>query len=79
MVTTGAEWLGEQGWEVSPETVTSLINPGTALNVVTTTIRGAASVLSNILLVFLTIVFLLFEACILPQKLENAFGQQAKS
>jgi len=79
MVATGVEWLGDRGVDVSTQAAMDLVNPGTALNVVTSTLRGAASVLSNILLVFLTIVFLLFEACDLPKKLESAFGRQAKS
>ena len=46
------------------------------MDLVTGTLRGVAAVLSNLLLVFLTIVFILFEAAGFPAKLRAAFGER---
>jgi len=52
----------------------SFINLSSVLDLIGTTLRGIASILSMTLLVFLLMVFILFEASGLPQKLERAFG-----
>jgi len=50
------------------------INLSSILDVIGTTLRGIASILSMTLLVFLLMVFILVEAARLPRKLERAFG-----
>jgi predicted PurR-regulated permease PerM len=49
------------------------------MDLVTGTLVGLLSVLSKLLLVFLTIVFILFEAAGFPAKLQAAFGEQESS
>ncbi len=78
LAVSGVAWLRAQGIDISPEATRDLFDPGIALDLVTRTLRGAAAVLSNLLLVFLTIVFILFEAAGFPHKLEVAFGRHAR-
>ena len=52
----------------------SFLDPGQALDLASTLLRGVSAALSNLVLVFLTIGFILAEAAGLPQKLSAAFG-----
>jgi predicted PurR-regulated permease PerM len=67
-------WLETRGMPLPGELTADLIDPAAAIDVVTGTLRGVAAVLSNLLLVFLMIVFILFEAAGFPAKFEVAFG-----
>ncbi len=66
--------LGSQGIEVSQKRVLGLVDPGASLKLVGKTVSGLAGLLSNTLLVVLTMVFILFEAVAVPQKLRAALG-----
>ncbi|MCP3980690.1 MAG: AI-2E family transporter [bacterium] len=72
-------WMSARGIEVPPDIATDLLNPAKAVDLVTGTLRRVAAVLSNLLLVLLTIVFILFEAAGFPAKLEAAFGKRESS
>jgi predicted PurR-regulated permease PerM len=65
-----------QGWGVNlPESwAPQAFDPGQALDLATTLLRGVSAALSNLVLVLLTIGFLLVEAAGLPEKLSAAFG-----
>ncbi len=54
--------------------ILELINPGVVLDMIGKTLSGIAAILSRTVLVFLLMVFILFEAGGLPAKLEAAFG-----
>ena len=71
------DWVQAQGIAVSPEITRELLDPGRAMDMMTGTLRGVAAVLSNLLLVFLFIVFILFEAAGFPAKVRAAFGERA--
>ncbi len=67
----------ESAEEATPsrgDPILTLINPGVVLDVIGKTLSGIGSILSMTLLVFLLMVFILFEAGGLPAKLEAAFG-----
>jgi len=72
-------WLQGRGIEVSRELLSEIVDPGRALDLATGTLQGVARVLSNVLLVFLIIVFILVEAAGFPAKLQAAFGQRESS
>jgi predicted PurR-regulated permease PerM len=72
-------WLQGRGIEVSRELMSEVVDPGRALDLATGTLQGVARVLSNVLLVFLIIVFILVEAAGFPAKLQAAFGQRESS
>jgi predicted PurR-regulated permease PerM len=74
MYTSVIEWVESLGLEVSREITYEVFNPGRAMDMMTGTLRGVAAVLSNLLLVFLIIVFILLEAAGFPAKLQAAFG-----
>lgn len=63
-----------QGVEVSKERVLQLVDAGAAMKLVGSTVSSLAGLLSNTLLVILVMVFILFEAVALPQKLRTALG-----
>jgi AI-2 transport protein TqsA len=72
-------WLQARGIETDEITTLDFLNPARAMNLVTGSLRALTAVLSNLLLVFLTIVFLLLEAAGFPAKFQKAFGTKAAS
>jgi AI-2 transport protein TqsA len=56
-----------------------IIDPGWAMSVVATTLNAVREVLTNILLILLTIVFILLEASGLPTKLRAVLGRSRES
>jgi AI-2 transport protein TqsA len=79
MSSSTVAWLEAQGFQISPQVVTDFFDPARTLDLVTTGLKAGTAVLSNILLVFLTIGFLLAEAAGFPAKLQAAFGSPASS
>jgi predicted PurR-regulated permease PerM len=67
------------GVPVSPEVFTDLIQPDKAWEFAQSGLRGIATALSNLFLVLLTIIFVLFEAAGIPAKLQKAFGHHRNS
>ncbi len=72
-------WFEARGIRLSDEFTSDLINPAGALDLVTGTLRRGAAVLSNSLLVLLTVVFILSEAAGFPAKFQAAFGDRDSS
>ncbi len=58
-----------------PLNVMDYVNPGALMSLVGGTLKGLAGVLSNTLLVVLTMVFILLEAAGFPQKVRAALGR----
>ncbi len=79
MARESIDWLNSQGLHISRDAVTDLLDPGMALDVLNNALRGVAALVSNFVLVFLTILFVLLEAAGFPAKLERAFGSAARS
>ena len=71
------ERFASLGIAVPQEFTTDIVRPGRVMDLATTTLRGVAAVLSNLLLVSLTIVFIYLEAAGFPEKLQAAFGRSA--
>ena len=67
------------GLPVSQEVFTDLVQPDKVWEYAQTGLRGIATALSNLFLVLLTIVFVLFEAAGIPAKLQKAFGDRRNS
>ena len=72
-------WLSEKGLAVPEQFSAQLIDPGRALTLASRTFSAVTTVLSNLLLVFLTSAFLLLEAVGFPEKMKAAFGPQPSS
>lgn len=71
-----ASWLERRGIHIPPGIARDVINPGAVLNLVGSTVNSLASVLSNFVLVVLTVIFILFEITQFPEKLRLALGDQ---
>lgn len=63
------------GVEVSNDLLLSYFDPGTALAMAGTTLRGLGGVLSNGFLILLTVIFILAEASSFPRKLREVLKQ----
>jgi AI-2 transport protein TqsA len=79
MFASALDWVRAHGLNVSPELTRDLIDPSRAMDMITGGMRAVAAVLSNLVLVFLTIIFILFEAAGFPDKLRLAFGRRESS
>ena len=64
------------GLPVSQEAFTDLVQPDRVWEYAQTGLKSIATALSNLFLVLLTIVFVLFEAAGIPAKLQKAFGHR---
>lgn len=76
------QWAQARGIGVPEQlgqSLTDLVNPGQAFDLIAGALKGAAGVLSNLFLVLLTIVFILSEAAGFPAKLQAAFGHRESS
>ncbi|MFQ5960964.1 MAG: AI-2E family transporter [Candidatus Methylomirabilales bacterium] len=76
MAVAVASWLEGRGIHVPPGIAQDVMNPGAVLNLVRSTVNSLASVLSNFVLVVLTVIFILFEITQFPEKLRLASGGQ---
>jgi AI-2 transport protein TqsA len=72
-------WLQQKGIRISDPEVTKYLDPGAILRVVANTLNGLGGVLGNTFLIFLTVVFILFEASSFPVKLRAILGNHDAS
>lgn len=57
----------------------SIVNPGFAMGLVATLLNGLRSVVTNVFLIFFTMIFILLEASTVKTKFEASFGSSAAS
>jgi len=72
-------WLDAQGLHVSRDVFNSLVDPSRALRFASELIRGFGGVLTNALMILLTVIFILVEANSLPTKLRIALRSPERS
>jgi predicted PurR-regulated permease PerM len=77
--TPALQWARSFGLQVPGELTTEVIDPGIVMDLLTGTLRSLAAILSNLLLVVLTMLFILVEAAGFPEKLQAAFGRRGAS
>ena len=65
-------WLGGMGVAVSKNYILEQIDPGAAMQLVTRVLSGLSTALTNIVLIFLIVVFVLMEAPTFPRKMRQA-------
>lgn len=63
----------------SIESLSDMIDPGWAMGLVAVILNGVKDVLTNVFLIFFTMIFILLEASTVETKVEAAFGRRAKS
>ena len=64
-------WLAEMGVSVTRERLSEIADPGAAIGLAGKLFNSFGGLLANAFLIFLTVVFILFEASSLPDKLER--------
>ncbi|UCG76315.1 MAG: AI-2E family transporter [Gemmatimonadota bacterium] len=68
-------WLEERGVEVSRDFILAYFEMGKILQVVGTTFTALRDVLTNIVLILITVIFILIEMYSFPAKMQAAFGE----
>ena len=71
-------WLSAHGVQVTREQVLGYVNPGKAIELVGEIFNGFGGVLANAFLIFLTVIFILFEAHSFPRKIRAAIDDPEK-
>jgi AI-2 transport protein TqsA len=74
LTVTTVDWLQARRVPISDWTSLELFSPEKIVNLVSGTLRGIASLISNAFLVLLIMIFMLIEATIFPAKLRAAIG-----
>ena len=64
------------GTDQSVEKLSDLVNPGWAMGLAANILNGVRDVLTNVFLIFFTVIFILLEASTFRTKMEAAFGTQ---
>lgn len=62
-------WLAGHGFQISKDQIYGYVDPGKAMEMVGKLFNGFGGVLANSFLIFLTVIFILFEAHSFPRKL----------
>lgn len=73
------QWLKGLGLDVSEQVLRAYFDPGKAMSMAANTLAGLSKVLTNLLLILLTVSFILFEASGFPRKLESALKDPGAS
>ena len=68
------EWLGAKGISIPTGEYMSYFEPGAAIQLVADLLNGFGGVLANAFLIFLTVVFILFETSSFPRKFRAVAG-----
>lgn len=74
MMASAIAWFDAHGINVSATRLKGQIDAGAVMSIFKDAFAAVASALSNTMLVLLTVVFMMFEAAGLPEKLRVAFG-----
>ena len=72
-------WLADRGMLLTRGRLAEYIDPGAAIGLAGDLFNGFGGLLANAFLIFLTVVFILFEASSLPEKLERIAGDPTHS
>ena len=72
-------WLGQYGVDISQQTVKQQINPGRAMDLVRRILTGFGNALTDSFLIFLTVLFILFETSGFGAKFKRAMGPEHRS
>lgn len=70
------DWVENHGVHVSEAVLIDYLDPGKLMGVVGNTISKFGSVFTNTLMILFTVVFIFFEAFVLPAKMKIAFGNE---
>jgi len=71
-------WLGNHDIKISDDVLTKHFNPNAAMSLAANTLSELSKVLTNAFMIFLIVLFMLFEITEIPAKLTAALGDPAK-
>jgi predicted PurR-regulated permease PerM len=77
LLSAAIAWLEARDIELSAAGLREIMDPSAAIGLLGGTVSQLATMLSNTLLVILTVVFMLFEITVLPTKLHGALGEES--
>jgi predicted PurR-regulated permease PerM len=72
-------WLNEKGVNISGEKLLEYVNPGKAFGLFASTLKSFRTVLTDALLIVITVIFMLLELSGFPEKLRDALGTSPSS
>ncbi len=72
-------WLDRLGVDVSTSALRGIFNPGTAVQMAANLFTTLSNMLTNTVMIMLTVIFLLLEISSIPQKLDAAFRRPIES
>lgn len=73
-------WLNSKGLNfIKEDALVELLNPSSIIGLFGNFLSELGGMLTNALLIFFTVIFILIESAGFPQKIERAFGDQGKS
>ena len=72
-------WLGGMGVSLTRERLSEIADPGAVIGLAGDLFNSFGALLANAFLIFLTVVFILFEASSLPEKVERISGDPERS
>lgn len=72
-------WLNAHGIDVTEQMFREYLDPAMAMQMVARTLTGLSGVLTNAVLILLTVIFILMEAALFPVKIRNALQDPEKS
>jgi predicted PurR-regulated permease PerM len=73
------EWLAQHEVVISIDDIRAYFDPAKVMNLVTSTLSGFSSVLGNVFLLLLTVIFMLSEGKVFAKKLHIAFDDSVKT
>jgi predicted PurR-regulated permease PerM len=77
MVSRTISYLNAEGVEIPRETVLQMLNPGEIMNMIGSMLTTLTSMLSDAVLILITVVFILLEAAGLPAKITAVWGRDS--
>ena len=67
-------WLQRSGIDVSPDGLAGFVDPGAAMTLGAKMFQGLGEIFTNMFLIFLTVIFMLMEACSFTKKVQIVWG-----
>lgn len=73
------QWIQGLGFQLDKEMLLKSLDPGASMRLVANMLSGLGGILTNSFLIFLTVIFILFEASSFQQKVRAAFGNPTET
>jgi predicted PurR-regulated permease PerM len=78
IMASSLDYLGSLGLDLSKSPLTDFISPGKAMRVTANLLTGLTGLFTNMFFIMLTVILILLEASVFPQKIQEAFPDPEK-